>query len=63
MLKSLSFILLGVVAAGFGLKGFLLPNGFIDGGVTGISLLVEALTNYPLSLLIILIKGLLKYSL
>ncbi|MDG1848897.1 MAG: YitT family protein [Flavobacteriales bacterium] len=57
MLKSLSFIAIGVVAAGFGLKGFLLPNGFIDGGVTGISLLVEALTHYPLSLLIIFINA------
>jgi len=55
--KNLFFITLGVVAAGFGLKGFLLPNGFIDGGVTGISLLVEALTNYPLSLLIVLINA------
>ena len=57
LLKSLFFITLGVIAAGFGLKGFLLPNGFIDGGVTGISLLVEALTNYPLSLLIVIINA------
>ncbi|MDG2165208.1 MAG: YitT family protein, partial [Flavobacteriales bacterium] len=42
---------------GFGLKGFLLPNGFIDGGVTGISLLFEALTNYPLALLIVIINA------
>ena len=57
LFKNLFFITLGVVAAGFGLKGFLLPNGFIDGGVTGISLLVEALTNYPLSLLIVFINA------
>jgi len=57
LFKNLFFITLGVIAAGFGLKGFLLPNGFIDGGVTGISLLVEALTNYPLSLLIVLINA------
>ncbi len=29
------FMVLGVLTAGFGLKGFLLPNSFIDGGVTG----------------------------
>ncbi|PDH48499.1 MAG: hypothetical protein CND86_02270 [Bacteroidetes bacterium MED-G21] len=57
LLKHVFFISLGVLSAGFGLKGFLLPNGFIDGGVTGISLLIEALTNYPLSLLIVIINA------
>ena len=37
-------ILLGVALACFGLKGFLLPNHFIDGGITGISLLTYQLT-------------------
>ena len=46
LLKHVFFISLGVYL-GFGSKGFLLPNSFIDGGVTGISLLFEALTNYP----------------
>ncbi|MFT6716544.1 MAG: uncharacterized membrane-anchored protein YitT (DUF2179 family) [Saprospiraceae bacterium] len=50
------FILLGVVSAAFGLKGFLLPNGFIDGGVTGISLLTEKLTDVPLPILILVIN-------
>ena len=31
---------LGIVLASIGLKAFLLPNGFMDGGVTGIALLV-----------------------
>ena len=57
LLKHIFFISLGVLSAGFGLKGFLLPNGFIDGGVTGISLLLEALTNYPLALLIVIINA------
>ncbi len=56
LLKDIVFISIGVLSAGFGLKGFLLPNGFIDGGVTGISLLTEALTDYPLSILIVLIN-------
>src|SRR5687768_13732878 len=46
----------GVFSAALGLKGFLLPNGFIDGGVTGISLLVSQLTGVSLSLLIIVIN-------
>lgn len=49
-------ILLGILSAGFGLKGFLLPNGFIDGGVTGISLLVSKITGLSLSVLIVAIN-------
>ena len=50
------FIALGVLCAGFGLKGFLLPNAFIDGGVTGISLIVEVITGIPLSILLVAIN-------
>ncbi len=46
------FIILGILSAGLGLKGFLLPNGFIDGGVTGISLLVSFSSRVNISLLI-----------
>ena len=49
-------ILAGVCSATLGLKGFLLPNYFLDGGVTGISLLVSALTKMNLSMLIVLIN-------
>lgn len=56
LLKDALFITIGVLAAGFGLKGFLLPNGFIDGGVTGISLLVQAVSGFPLSILIVVIN-------
>ncbi len=51
-----ALLLAGVFSAALGLKGFLLPNGFIDGGVTGISLLVSQLTGLPLSLLIVLVN-------
>jgi uncharacterized membrane-anchored protein YitT (DUF2179 family) len=50
------FILIGIVSAGFGLKGFLLPNSFIDGGVTGISLLTTEITGISLSILIVAIN-------
>jgi uncharacterized membrane-anchored protein YitT (DUF2179 family) len=49
-------MLLGIFSAGFGLKGFLIPNGLIDGGVMGISLLINKETQLSLSLLIILIN-------
>ncbi len=47
-------ILLGILSAGFGLKGFLIPNDFIDGGVTGISLLIRAKTGFSVPLMIVL---------
>ncbi len=50
------FILLGVISAGFGLKGFLLPNQFIDGGAMGISLLISETTNVSLSILVVIIN-------
>ena len=49
-------MLLGVVSAGFGLKGFLMPNNFVDGGAMGISLLTNTQTDLPLSLLIIIVN-------
>lgn len=55
-IRDVLLILAGVLSAAYGLKGFLLPNGFIDGGVTGISLLVNQLTNLPFSVLIFAIN-------
>jgi uncharacterized membrane-anchored protein YitT (DUF2179 family) len=55
-IKSFLLIILGIFSASFGLKGFLLPNQFIDGGVTGISLLVTFTTKLPLSFLIFIIN-------
>ena len=49
-------IITGIFSAAFGLKGFLIPNEFIDGGVTGISLLISSITNWPISILIIVIN-------
>ncbi|MBL0033108.1 MAG: YitT family protein [Bacteroidetes bacterium] len=49
-------IIAGMLSAGLGLKGFLLPNGFIDGGVMGISLLISEITGWSLSFLIVIIN-------
>lgn len=53
-IRSMAFIIMGILSAGFGLKGFLMPNNFIDGGVTGISLLTNNKTGFPLAALIII---------
>ncbi|MBF4982918.1 YitT family protein [Nonlabens mediterrranea] len=51
--KNFILIIIGIFSASFGFKGFLLTNDFIDGGATGISLLLAAVTGIPLYLLII----------
>tara|TARA_R110000868_G_scaffold88088_4_gene245782 strand:+ start:23036 stop:24010 length:975 start_codon:yes stop_codon:yes gene_type:complete len=50
------FIIIGVFSAGFGLKGFLLPNQFIDGGATGISLLLKNISELDLGVLLVLVN-------
>lgn len=47
---------LGIVLAALGINGFLLPNYFIDGGVTGTSMLVASIFNVELSLIILFIN-------
>lgn len=54
--KDLGFLSLGVLSAGMGLKGFLLPNNFLDGGAMGISLLLELTTGIDLAFLVILVN-------
>lgn len=56
LLKDVLFITVGVVMASIGLKGFLLPNGFFDGGAMGMSLLLEMLTPINLSFLIVAVN-------
>ncbi|HEX8545651.1 MAG TPA: YitT family protein [Cytophagaceae bacterium] len=55
-IKDFFLIALGIFSAAFGFKGFLLTNKFIDGGATGISLLISVLTPIPLYILIICIN-------
>jgi uncharacterized membrane-anchored protein YitT (DUF2179 family) len=47
----------GIVAAAFGLKGFLLSSSFIDGGVTGVSMLLAKVTAAPLSVWLPLVNA------
>lgn len=56
LLRDSFFIIIGIFSAGFGLKGFLLPNSFIDGGAMGISLLISELSLLSLSMLIVAVN-------
>jgi uncharacterized membrane-anchored protein YitT (DUF2179 family) len=51
-----ALVVLGIFSAGFGLKGFLLSSHFIDGGVTGVSMLLSTVFGFPLSVLLLLIN-------
>ncbi len=55
-LGNLAFIVLGILSAGMGLKGFLLSSRFIDGGVTGISMLLADVVGLPLSLWLLIVN-------
>jgi len=55
-IQDVFFISVGVILASIGLKGFLLPNNFLDGGAMGVSLLLQILTGLNLSILIILVN-------
>jgi uncharacterized membrane-anchored protein YitT (DUF2179 family) len=50
-------IVLGILSAAMGLKGFLLSSNFIDGGVTGVSMLLAKLTAAPLSVWLPLVNA------
>ena len=52
-IKNAVYITLGVLSAGMGLHGFLESSQFIDGGVTGISMLISKVFGMPLSVLIL----------
>ena len=54
--KNTFLIVLGILSAGMGLKGFLLSSRFIDGGVTGISMLLSDLVGLPLSVWLLIVN-------
>ncbi len=57
--RAIEFLLIavGITSASIGLKGFLLPNHFLDGGVTGVSLLVNHVTGWDIAWLIVVINA------
>ena len=50
------FLILSVLSASFALKSFLVPNHFLDGGVTGISILLYEIYGWDLGLVLILLN-------
>ncbi|MBI2272926.1 MAG: YitT family protein [Bacteroidetes bacterium] len=56
LVRDVFFMAAGILSAAFGLESFLLPNDFIDGGATGISLLISELSDIPLYILLITVN-------
>lgn len=55
-LSDIIYTTLGILFSGFALKGFLIPNRFFDGGVTGISLLLHEVYEFNIAYVIILVN-------
>jgi uncharacterized membrane-anchored protein YitT (DUF2179 family) len=55
-LKNIALIVLAIFSAGMGIHGFLLSSRFIDGGVTGVSMLLSDVLGWPLPVLIAVIN-------
>jgi uncharacterized membrane-anchored protein YitT (DUF2179 family) len=51
-IRSTLLITAGIFSAAFGIKGFLLSSHFIDGGATGVSMLISAITGVTLAVLL-----------
>ncbi len=54
----ISFLMLtiGSILAAYALETFLIPNTILDGGVTGISIIISKLTEIPISLLVLILN-------
>lgn len=56
LISKLFFITIGAIIAGVALELFLVPNAIIDGGITGISLMLTNITNIPLGIFLFVIN-------
>src|SRR6187402_318636 len=52
-LIDIMYVTIGILFCGFALKGFLIPNHFFDGGVTGVSLLLHELYHWNIGYVIV----------
>ena len=59
--NSLLLILLGTGLAVLAMKGFMIPNRFLDGGITGISILLHEIFHINISFLVIILNILFVY--
>lgn len=54
IIRDIIYVVAGILFCGFALKGFLVPNQFFDGGVTGISLLIHEIYHINIAYVIVL---------
>lgn len=52
--RDIIYVVCGVLCCGFALKGFLIPNHFFDGGMTGIALLIHEIYGINIAYVIVL---------
>ncbi|WP_144282922.1 YitT family protein [Chryseobacterium echinoideorum] len=55
-LSDIIYLFLGVISASFALKSFLVPNHFLDGGVTGISLLLYEVYDWNVGVVLLVLN-------
>ena len=55
-LIDIMYVTIGILFCGFALKGFLIPNHFFDGGVTGVSLLLHELYHWNIGYVIVAVN-------
>ncbi len=55
-IKDTIYTIVGTLISGFALQSFLIPNNFLDGGVTGVSLLIHELYHYNIALVILVLN-------
>lgn len=53
---SIFLMTLGTIIAALALECFLIPNTILDGGITGVSIIISKLTRIPLSVLVIILN-------
>lgn len=54
VIRDIIYVIAGILFCGFALKGFLVPNQFFDGGITGISLLIHEIYHVNIAYVIVL---------
>ncbi|MBE6085812.1 MAG: YitT family protein [Selenomonas ruminantium] len=54
--KKYAMIFVGAVIAAFGLEEFLIPNNVIDGGIVGVSIMMETITGMSMGVFLVLLN-------
>ncbi len=55
-IKSLLFKIIGIICAVIAIKGFMIPNHFLDGGITGISILIHEFYHIEVSIPLVVLN-------